>query len=72
MRAKNQVTAYTSRTLNSAESSYSITNLETLAVVWDLKHFCDIILGYEITVYTDHAVVTELFKGDNLMGKLTQ
>ncbi len=37
-----------------------------------LKHFRDIILGYEITVYTDHAAVTELFKGNYLTGKLAR
>ncbi len=31
-----------------------------------LKHFRDIILDYPITVFTDHAPVTELFKGRNL------
>ncbi len=67
-RRKIQVTAYASYTLNSAEASYSITHLETLAVVWGLKRFRDIILGYEITVYTDHAAIIKLFK--NITGKL--
>ncbi len=57
------VTAYASRVLNFAESKYSVTHLEALAVVWDLKHFRDIIYGYSITVYTDHSAVTQLFNG---------
>ncbi len=68
-RGKDHVIAYVSRTLNSAEANYSIIHLETLAVVWRLKHFRDVLLGYEIKVCTDHAAVTELLKGKNLMGK---
>ena len=71
-RGKNRAIAYASRTLNSAEGNYSVTHQEALAVVWALKHFRDIILGYPITVYTDHAPVTELFKGKNLTGRLAR
>ncbi len=60
------VILYASRVLNSAESKYSVTRLEALAVVWALKHFRDIIYGYPITVYTDHSAVTQLFSGKNL------
>ncbi len=61
--------AFASQTLTRAESDYSVTHQETLAVVWSLKHFRDIILGYPITVFTNHAPVTELFKGRNLTGR---
>ncbi len=61
-RGKNRAIAYASRTLTPAESNYSVTHQETLAVLWARKHFRDIILGYPTTVYTDHAVVTELFQ----------
>ncbi len=71
-RGKDHAIGYASRTLNSAEASHSVMHLETLVVVWVLKHFCDIILGYEITVYTDHAAVPELFIGKNLTGKLAR
>ncbi|ROT81240.1 gag-pol fusion protein [Penaeus vannamei] len=37
-----------------AESNYSVTDLEALAVVWALKHFREIILGYNVHVLTDH------------------
>ncbi len=40
--------------------------------MWALKHFRDIILGYPITVFTDHAPVTELFKGRNRTGRLAR
>ncbi len=52
---KNHAIAYASRILNQAEANYSVTHQETLAIVWVLKHFRDIILGYPITVFTDHA-----------------
>ncbi len=69
---KNRPIAYASRTLTRAESNYSVTHQETLAVVWAIKHFRDIILGYPITVCTDHAAVTELFKGRNLTDRLVR
>ena len=66
------VIAYASRTLNDAESRYSVTHLEALAVVAMLRHFRDIIFGYPITVFTDHSAVTQLFKGKNLTGRLAR
>ena len=71
-RGKNHVIAYASRVLNAAESNYSTTELETLAVVWALRHYRDIVLGYDITVYTDHAAVCEIFKTKNLTGKIAR
>ncbi len=70
-RGKNRAIAYASRTLTPAESNYSVTHQET-QVVRALRHFRNIILGYSITVYTDHAAVTELFKGKNLTGRLAR
>ena len=64
--------AYASRVLNAAESKYSVTHLEALAVVWALKHFRDIIFGYPVEVYTDHVAVTQLFQGKNLTGRLAR
>ncbi len=65
-RGKNHATAYASRNLNQTEANYSVTHQETLAIVWALKHFRDIILGYPITVFTDNAPVTELFRVETL------
>ncbi len=52
-----------------AEQNYNVTNRESLAVVWALCHFRELILGYKIHVYTDHYAVTEIFKGTNFTGK---
>ena len=71
-RGKNRVIAYASRTLNSAEANYSVTHQEALAIVWGLKTFRDIIFGYPITCYTDHAAVTNLFEGRKLSGRLAR
>ncbi len=61
-RGKNRVIAYASRTLNSAECNYLVTDKETLAVVWVLNHYREVIFGYPVTVFTDHAAVIELFR----------
>ncbi len=71
-RGKNHAIAYASRTLNQDEENYSVSHHETLTIVWALKHFRDIILGYPITVFTDHAPVTELFMGRNLTCRLAR
>ncbi len=71
-RGKNHAIAYASRTLKQAEADYSVVHQETLAIVWALKHFRDIILGYPITVFTDHAPVTGLFKGRSLTGRFAR
>ncbi len=70
VRGKHRAVVYVSRTLNQAKSNCFVTHQETLAVVWTLKHFRDIILGYPTAVFTDYGAVTELFKGRNLTGRL--
>ncbi len=46
--------------------------ISKLAVVWALKNFREVISGYPVTVFTDHAAVTELFcnKGRDLSARL--
>ncbi len=58
--------AYASRLCTSAEKNYSITERETLAVIYWLEHFMDIILGYKIRVWTDHTAIQNLFNHKNL------
>lgn len=69
---KHRAIAYASRLLNKAEQNYDVTNRESLAVVWALRHFREIILGYPIRVQTDHYAVTEIFKGKNYTGKFAR
>ncbi len=69
---KRHVIAFASRALTPAEKNYLVTHLEALAIVWPLKHFKDIIMGYKITIETDHIALTDLFKGRNLSGRLAR
>ena len=54
--------SYASRTLNSAEQNYSVTKREALAVVWALRHYKYLILGYRIIVVTDHKPLLAIFR----------
>ena len=47
-----------SRKFNSAQSRYTVTQKELLAIVESLKHFRNIVFGHDITVYTDHLNLT--------------
>ena len=69
---KMRAIAYASRLLNKAELNYAVTHKEALAVVWALRHFRDLILGFRIHVFTDHYAVTELFNGHSLTGKFAR
>ncbi len=70
---KQHVIAFARCALTAAEKiKYLVTHLEILAVVWALRHFRDIIMGYKITVYTDHCPITDTFKGRNLNGRLVR
>lgn len=66
---KYRVLAYNSRLLNKAEQNYDVTNLESLSVIWALRHFRELILGYRINVLKDQYAVTEILKDNSLTGK---
>lgn len=52
-----------------AECNYTITELETLAVVLALSHFRSYIYGHYVTLYTDHSAVRAVLEMPNLYGK---
>ena len=64
--------AYASRSLSSHERNYAITELETLALVWGVKHFRAYLLGHHCVVYTDHAACTSLLKAPHPSAKLAR
>ena len=49
--------AFASRALATPEKNYSITDLETLAVVWAVSHFHAYLYGHDVEVRTDHSAV---------------
>ena len=53
-----QPIAFYSRKLNPAQTWYTTTECELLAIVETLKEFCNILLGQQITVFTDHKKLT--------------
>ena len=57
--------AYASRSLSPAERNYSVTKLETLAVVWALARFHSYLYGQSVTVITDHAAVRAVLETPN-------
>ena len=61
--------AYASRGLSRAETNYSVTDLETLAVVWAITYFHSFLYGHDVTVLTDHTAVKAVLETPNPSGK---
>ncbi len=54
----NRPIAFFSRKLSEAQSKYSVTKIELLAIVETLKEFQGMLWGQTIKVYTDHKNLT--------------
>ncbi len=67
-----QPIAYASRLCTAAERNYSITERDTLAVIYCLEHFRDMVLGYKTRLWTDHMTIENLFKQKNLTRRLAR
>ena len=67
--SKSHSVAYASRALNRSEKNYSITELETLAVVWAITHFRAHLYGNNVKVVTDHSAVKSILETPNPTGK---
>ena len=65
---KNKPIAFYSRKLNPAQTRYTTTERELLAIVETLKEFRNILLGQKIRVFTDHKNLTyKVFNTDRVM-----
>ena len=60
--------AFASRAL-SQEKNYSVTDLETLAVVWAVSHFHAYLYGHDVEVRTDHSAVKAVLSAPSPNGK---
>ena len=61
--------SYASRSLSSPEKNYSISELETLAVVWAIQHYRAYLYGHEVRVVTDHSTVKAILETPSPSGK---
>ena len=61
--------AYANRSFTAPKCNYSITELETLAVVWAIGHYHSYIYGQDVTVYTDHSAVKAILNAFHPSGK---
>ena len=52
--------AFASRTLQAHHHNYSVTEMETLSVVWDVQQFRHYLYGHRYTVFTDHEALQSL------------
>ena len=64
--------AYASRSLNSHEQNYCISELETLGLVWAVRYFRPYLLGHHTIVYTDHSACLSLLNTPRPSGKLAR
>ena len=63
---------YASRTLQTHERNYGVSELEALAVVWMVKHFRVYLFGHKCRVYTDHEALVSLMSHPHPSGKLAR
>ena len=61
--------SFSSRALSPSEKNYAVTELETLAVVWAIKHYRAYLYGHDVQVVTDHSAVKSLLSNPSASGK---
>ena len=69
---KETVIGYASRTLNSPERNYNITEKECLAVIWATAYFHKFLYGQKFTIVTDHQALKVLNTDKTPKGRLAR
>ena len=64
--------AYASRTLQSHEKNYGVTEMEALGVVWAVRHFRHYLYGHHCDVFTDHEALKSLLNTPHPSGELAR
>lgn len=67
-----QPIAFASRKLKGAETRYSVTERECLAVVFAIQKFRPYVEGYHFKIFTDHSSLVWLFRQENPPGRLAR
>lgn len=67
-----RVIHYVSRSLRGAEKSYTVNELECLAILWCIHKFRIYLLGRRFTVITDHKNLQWLHRSKNWNSRLTR
>ncbi|GBC09217.1 hypothetical protein RclHR1_00870008 [Rhizophagus clarus] len=66
---KEVVIAYASKSTNSNERNYPITDLECLAIIWAVRHFHKFLINNKFKIITDHAALKSLMKDKEPKGR---
>nr|GFB34005.1 reverse transcriptase domain-containing protein [Tanacetum cinerariifolium] len=61
---------YASKTMNQAETNYTTTEKEMLAVVYAFEKFCSYLIMNKSIVYTDHSALKYLFAKKDVKARL--
>ena len=67
---RQHVIYYASRTLNEAQLNYTTTEKEFLAVVFALEKFCQYLLEFRTTIFTDHSALRYLMQKKDTKARL--